>query len=473
VGQKTEMVWHLLEAAVRQAKNSYISGIIDKFSSQSIKMPTTATQVRKPRLHYWQIWNMSFGFLGIQFGFALQNANMSRIFQTLGANIDDIPILWLAAPLTGMIVQPIIGYMSDRTWNRLGRRKPFFLAGAILASLALLIIPNSPALWVAAGMLWMLDASINISMEPFRAMIADMLPEEQQTSGFCMQTFFIGIGAITASLLPALLTEFFKVKNTAPPHLIPDSVKWSFYLGAAAFLGAVVWTIAKTREYPPQQFQQYNPHPENTQNDGITGFFRDFATAPRIIWQLGAVQFFTWFGLFAMWIYMTPAVTQHLYHTIDTNSAAYNKGANWVGTCFAAYNGLATIAIFLPLLTKKIGNKLVHCLCLLFGGAGLFSVMFMPDPQWLLLSMAGIGIAWASILSTPYSMLAGSLPPQKMGIYMGIFNFFITLPQILAAIGVLKLLVNIFGNGQPIFALVLGGISMFIAAGLTLVVKGK
>jgi maltose/moltooligosaccharide transporter len=432
----------------------------------------TAVKAQKPRLKIDQIWNISFGFLGIQIGFALQNANMSRIFQTLGADIDKISFLWLAAPVTGLFVQPVIGYMSDRTWNRLGRRRPYFLTGAILASLALLIVPNSPSLWVAAGMLWILDASINVSMEPFRALVADMLPDEQRTAGFSTQTLFIGIGAVLASLMPYLFDKVLHLSNEAPAGQIPDTVKWSFYIGGIAYLGAVLWTVLTTQEYPPKEFSQYNelevaPAPSSF----FTDMVHDFAHIPRTMWQLGAVQFFSWFALFAMWIYTTPAVTRHIFGSTDTSSVAYNQGANWVGNLFAVYNGIAALVAFvLVYLARQSGRKVVHSGALVAGGLGLLSIFFIKDPQFLIVSMVGVGVAWASILAMPYAMLAGALPAQKMGVYMGIFNFFIVIPQIIAA-GILGFFLNQFFGNDPLYALGMGGISMFIAATLTLFVK--
>ncbi|HPB24919.1 MAG TPA: MFS transporter [Bacteroidales bacterium] len=495
----------------------------------------------KPRLSFWQIWNMSFGFLGIQFGFALQNANVSRIFETLGAKIEDIPILWIAAPLTGLIVQPIIGHLSDHTWNRLGRRRPYFLTGAILASLALLVMPNSPVLWVAAGMLWIMDASINISMEPFRAFVGDMLPSEQRTKGFAMQSFFIGTGAVVASALPYLLTNLFGVENTAPEGIIPPSVKYSFYIGAAAFFTAVLWTVLRTKEYPPEELASFSEKSteeaihkdksdqyDNTalkkkirnagyfiiaglglsavffwkkfngelyifslgllifgllmltaailekkgyRKNGFVEILSDFSEMPATMKQLAVVQFFSWFALFAMWIYTTPAVTSHIYHTSDTKSALFNEGANWVGICFAVYNGVAAlIAFLLPILARFTSRKITHMICLVAGGAGLISIFLFKSPELLLLSMVGVGIAWASILSMPYAILTGSLPREKMGVYMGIFNFFIVIPQILAA-SILGFITKEIFKGEAIYSLILGGISMAIAALMVLFVK--
>ena len=438
------------------------SGSVEKSSSKL-----------KP-LSFWQIWNMSFGFLGIQFGFALQNANVSRIFQTLGASIDELPILWIAAPITGLLVQPVIGYLSDRTWHKkYGRRRPYFLIGAVLASAALLIMPNSPALWIAAGMLWVMDASINISMEPFRALVADVLPSEQRTSGFAIQSFFIGTGAVVASVLPYILTNFFGVANTAPEGKIPLSVSLSFYFGAVAFIGAVLWTVLNTEEYPPEdlaQFEKTNKEQGGFFN-GAAEIFDAFVKMPITMKQLAGVQFFSWFALFAMWIYTTGAVTHHIYGTDDTKSALYNEGANWVGVLFAVYNLFAAFCAFLlPPLAVKFSRKGVHAISLVAGGLGLISFYFIKSHQLLIVSEVFVGLAWASILSMPYAILAGSLPKERMGVYMGIFNFFIVIPQITAA-AILGFIVKNFFGKDPMYALITGGVAMFLAAGLTLLVK--
>ena len=490
----------------------------------------------KPRLSFWQIWNMSFGFLGIQFGFALQNANVSRIFETLGANVDDIPILWIAAPLTGLIVQPIIGYFSDRTWTRLGRRRPYFLFGAIFASVALVFMPNSPALWVAAGMLWIMDASINVSMEPFRAFVGDMLPSEQRTKGFAMQSFFIGTGAVIASVLPWMMTNWFGVANTAPEGIIPPSVKWSFYLGAVAFIAAVGWTVFKTKEYSPEEMKAFEEAEKEELNDpnalreipieagegqskiklgvifiilgvittyltmnfeldkevyvatgglivvglisllagmlqkagkieqGLVVVMHDMINMPKTMKQLAVVQFFSWFGLFAMWIYTTSAVTAHIYGATDTTSVLYNEGADWVGIMFGVYNGVAALVAFgLAPFAKLTSRKIVHGAALILGGLGLISIYFFTSPMMLIISMIGVGIAWASILSMPYAILAGSLPASKMGLYMGIFNFFIVLPQLLAAT-ILGFVTRSIFDGESVYALMLGGAVMILAA---------
>lgn len=560
---------------------------------------------------------MSFGFLGIQFGFALQNANVSRIFETLGADVSQIPILWIAAPVTGLIVQPIVGYLSDNTWNSFGRRRPFFLIGAILASAALFIMPNSPYLWIAAGMLWILDASINITMEPFRAFVGDMLPSEQRTKGFAMQSFFIGIAAFVGSFLPWMMTNWFGISNTAPEGMIPDSVKFSFYFGGIIFFLAVMWTVYRTKEYSPEEleaFEEYEKQkhgidekiekpkvaPEEMADtkmkhgpllvtigtllsavvyvqqyaqelyiltigialiglvlviaglmqrrgstNGLVVVFDDLYLMPKTMKQLAVVQFFSWFALFAMWIYTTSAVTSHIYdmqmdavevaelteagallesqtdadwfdrlgrvqgdlatyraqidagqsnvtssmrvvtffleegrveltegtrNTLQRIEQEYNAGADWVGVAFAIYNGFAALVAFLlPVLARFTNRKTTHALCLVAGAVGLISIYFMNAPWMILVAMVGVGLAWASILSMPYAILAGSLPSAKMGTYMGIFNFFIVLPQILAA-SILGFIVGSIFAGQAIFALVLGGATWILAAGLTFLV---
>ncbi len=637
---------------------------------------------KKPRLSFWQIWNMSFGFFGIQFGFALQNANVSRIFETLGASIDDIPILWVAAPITGLIIQPIVGYFSDRTWTKLGRRRPFFLAGALLASIALIIMPNSWELWVAAGMLWIMDASINISMEPFRAFVGDLLPDEQRTAGFAMQSFFIGTGAVIASALPYILTNWIGISNTAPAGVIPDSVKWSFYLGAGVFFLSVLYTVLTTKEYSPEEMEAFEKarkehSPEELrkalaaerkqhklgtlgivwmligllltvlvrtfhlerdlyilslgiaafgliqlfasalrkagrENSGFVTVMEDLYNMPKTMKQLAVVQFFSWFALFAMWIYSTAGITGQAYdmrltpeevhalheiydarnstegsdegieeefaryekktakgkkakidirfvnyflanrlineeemiEKLESSVSAlpegessekareelntlrqelaearqsggnfgrsisyetlhafvlshpgtlqiseeewerilladrlkyvqkeYNTGANWVGILFAAYNLFAALVAFaLPWLARFLSRKGVHALSLILGGTGLISIFFIHTPNMLLLPMVGVGIAWASILSMPYAILSGALPAEKMGLYMGIFNFFIVIPQIVAASLLGFFMRNLLGN-EAVLALVLGGVSMILAAVLVFFVE--
>lgn len=429
---------------------------------------------KKQTLSFSQILNMSFGFLGIQFGFALQNSNVSRIFQTLGAKMDDLPILWIAAPLTGLLVQPIIGYLSDRTWHpTFGRRRPFFLLGAILAAISLIIIPNSPALWIAVMMLWIMDTSFNIAMEPFRAFVGDKLPEEQRTTGFAMQSFFIGLGAVAGSALPYIFTNYLNISNTAPDGVNPDSVKYSFYVGAVAFLVAVFWTVFTSTEYPPSKEEMESLKAKKSIGNMFTEIFNGLFEMPKTMKQLAIVQFFSWFALFAMWIYTTAAITKHLYGTTDTASDLYNEGANWVGICFAVYNGVAAIvAFFIPPLAKYTNRRIAHLVCLFLGGIGLISIYFINDPKMLIFSMFGVGAAWASILSMPYAMLTGSLPADRMGYFMGVFNFFIVIPQIVAA-SILGFMVSRFFNGDPIYALIVGGVSMIIAGFLTLMVEDK
>ena len=436
--------------------------------------PVAPVRKSKPNLTLLQISNMSFGFLGIQFGFALQNANVSRIFQTLGAKVDEIPILWIAAPLTGLLVQPVIGYLSDRTWHPYwGRRRPFFFIGSILASLALFTMPNSTALWMAAIMLWILDASINISMEPFRAFVGDKLNSRQHTTGFAMQTFFIGIGAVIASLLPYFFTNVLNISNTAPEGVIPDSVRYSFYIGGLVFFSAVSWTVFSTKELPPDDIDSWNE--EKMRSKGIMkGFIeigRGFIDIPQTMKQLAIVQFFTWIAFFSMWIYTSPAVAQNAFHSTDTTSRAYQDAGDWVGVMFMVYNGVSAIAAFLlPLLARKTGRKYTHMICLIIGGIGLVSLLFIKDKSLLLFPMVGIGLAWSSTLTMPYAILAGALPADKMGFYMGVFNFFIVIPQLIAS-AILGVLVGTIFNGQSVYALVVGGVSMIIAGLMNVFVK--
>jgi maltose/moltooligosaccharide transporter len=425
----------------------------------------------KPRLSFWQIWNMSFGFLGIQFGFALQNGNMSRIFETMGAQEDKLAFLWIAAPTTGLLVQPIIGYLSDRTWSpRWGRRRPFFLIGAIFASLALTVMPHVSALWMAAGMLWIMDSSINISMEPFRALVGDLLPSNQRTAGFGFQTFFIGIGAVVGSLLPYIYTNYFHFSNVAPAGQIAPSLKYAFYTGGLVYFIAVAWTVFTTKEYPPVDMAEFEAEKRRTSGfwNGVKESFSGIADMPRTMRQLAIVQFFSWLALFSMWIYATPAITSHIYHTSDTTSKLYNEGADWVNVCFSVYNGVSALAaLALPAVARATSRRITHLLCLTAGGLGLTSIYFIQNPQMLLVSMVGVGIAWASILSIPYAMLAGALPSNKMGYYMGVFNFFIVLPQMLASVTLGFFTKQVFG-GDSALTLVLGGCSMILSGLLTL-----
>jgi maltose/moltooligosaccharide transporter len=506
-------------------------------------MSTTAPDISlagrtRPRLSQLAIWNMCVGFFGIQIGFALQNGNASRIFQTLGAEVDNLAILWIAAPLTGLLVQPIIGHFSDKTWGPLGRRRPYFLVGAILTSAAMIYMPNAPSLWLAAATLWVMDAAINVTMEPFRAFVGDNLPDEQRTRGYAMQTFFIGTGAVLASCLPWILTNVFAVVSTAAEGVTPDSVKLSFYIGAAGMLLAVLWTVFSTREYSPEEIDAFETtrtaalaaqgtderqapargsttymlgglvwlivgcagiygvratgvekelyvlsgflagfgvlqivvglmHRARASN-GLTEIIDDVFRMPRTMRGLAVVQFFSWFALFAMWIYTTAAVTAVHYGATDPTSAAFNEGANWVGVLFGVYNGVAALAAFaIPVIARRTGRKVAHAINLSLGGLGLIGVFLIRDPQLLWLPMIGVGIAWASILSMPYAILAGAVPGRKMGVYMGIFNIFIVVPQLLAAT-ILGLVLKSLFDGQAIMALVIGGVSFFIAAAVSL-----
>jgi len=492
---------------------------------------------QKPPLSFWQIWNMSFGFLGIQFGWALQMANMSAIYEYLGAKPDEIPMLWLAAPLTGLLVQPIIGYMSDRTWSsRFGRRKPYFLVGAILASCALFVMPSSSTLWMAAGLLWIMDASINISMEPFRAFVADMLPEQQHTRGFTMQSMFIGLGAVIASALPFVLTNFFHLGGSddcSTNSVIPMSVKLSFYFGAFAFISAVVYTVLTTKEYPPMDINEFQKAKEEKKGfgAGVSEIFHAITNMPKTMRQLALVQFLTWPGLFLMWFYFGVSITRTVFHYDDslskyepyykqmqcaqkagetlgfadisnkvnaiggtvpgaelqstfqtterfteivgTNMKRRVDGNEWGGICFAFYSLITfLVAFLLPVLAGKTSKRFTHAMCLLLGAIGLFSVGYVHDQYMLLLSMTGVGIAWASILSMPYAMLAPVLPANKTGIYMGIFNFFIVLPEIMATLGFGWIMEHLLHNDR-VSAVMLGGVLLTIAAILCMFIQEK
>lgn len=508
-----------------------------------------STREDKPFLSFWQIWNMSFGFLGIQFGFELQNSNVSRIFETLGANKDEIPILWIAAPLTGLLIQPIIGYLSDRTWHPYwGRRRPFFFIGAILATIALFILPNSPTLWIAGSMLWIMDASINISMEPFRAFVGDKLPAAQRTKGFAMQSFFIGIGSVIAAMLPWFFTNVMHFSNQSETGTIPDSVKWSFYLGGVAFLASVMYTVFTTKEMPPEDLEKFKEEKNKTTfMMGVKETFGGIFQMPKAMKQLAWVQFFTWFSLFAMWIYSTNAVTSNLYnmkverslvekmenHIQDTLSnkrldlkvkqqfkslqadineikefranenpvavslnlanyfsdtihpvseksdikklqrvkQEYNDGADWLSICSSIRNGIAAIfAFIIPWIAYKTNRRKTHMISLIIGGIGLISIYFITNPVFLAVSMGMVGIAWASILSMPYAILSSSLPPERMGYFMGVFNFFIVIPQIVAATILGFLTMKLFG-ANTLYTIMFGGFTMILAGLLTLKVE--
>ncbi len=487
-------------------------------------------QIEKPRQSLAGLWNISFGFFGIQIGFALQTANMSRIFQSLGASVDSLPILWVAAPLTGLLVQPIIGHMSDKTWlGRLGRRRPYFVAGAILAALSLFLMPLSTELIMAAILLWLLDASLNISMEPFRAFVGDMLRKDQHTSGYAVQTAFIGAGAVFGSIFPWLLDQW-GVSNTRAGGGIPDTVRYSFWFGGAALFLAMLWTVLTTREYSPEEMARFGESAQHPQSDEqldalstrsqfpsfawiaagvlivvavaqfhfekevyllgglliLYGLARaiaialaksgnrtnmlahivgDFSGMPPLMKRLAVVQFFTWSALYTMWVFTTPVVSQYFYGSTDAASSAYQNAGNEVGTLFAIYNGVAALAALtlLPWLAQAIGKARTHVLCLVCGAAGYASFLFLRDVRWLILSEVGVGIAWASVLAMPYAILASSLPQRKLGIYMGLFNVFIVVPQFLVAT-VMGTIMKTFFPGQPIWTMLAAAVVMAIAA---------
>ncbi|MCF6341843.1 MAG: MFS transporter [Bacteroidales bacterium] len=425
----------------------------------------------KPHLSFWEIWNMSVGFLGIQFGFALQNANASRILLSFGADVHHLSWFWLVAPITGMIVQPVVGYFSDRTWNRLGRRRPYFLAGALLTSMALILMPNAPHLatfiapmFIGGGLRMIMDASINISMEPFRALVADKLPDEQHTLGFSVQTLLIGIGAVAGSWLPYLLTNWLGVSNEpAAEGLVPQNVIFSFYFGAFVLLSTIIWTIASTKEYPPDFYE------DEVKEEKTGAKFK----IPPTMWQLLLVQFFSWFALFSMWVYTTPAVAMHFYGTTDPNSDAFQEAGDWVGILFGVYNGVsAIIALSLPVVANKIGRRFTHALALTIGGLSFLSFAFISTPTMLVIPMIGIGIAWGSILAMPYAMLANSIPARQMGMFMGLFNMSITIPQIVNGIFGGLILQYVF-HDDPLDSILMAGVFMLLGAVSTVFVKDK
>ena len=429
----------------------------------------------KPHFNFLQILNLSMGFLGIQFGYALQNANASHILQTFGADIEQLSWFWLAAPITGMIIQPIIGHYSDQTWTKLGRRRPFFLVGAVLAAIALILMPNAgaftsvlPAMFIGAGFLMIMDASFNVAMEPFRALVADMLPVDQSTLGFSIQTALIGFGAVIGSCLPYVLAEWIGISKNASNGQIPDNVVFSFYTGAAVMIITILWTVFSTKEYSPEELANFGEEKVAVQQhkSKFSDIFKDILAMPKTMKQLGVVQFFTWIALFGMWVFTAPAVAQHVYglSITDTKSELFKTAGNWVGIIFGVYNGVAMIYAFLiPFIAHKIGRKMTHSMSLLAGAIGLLSIYFISNPTYLLISMIGVGMAWGSILSMPYAILAPALPPKKMGIYMGIFNIFITVPQIINGLFGGMIVKRIF-DSQAIFALIMSGCFLIIAA---------
>jgi maltose/moltooligosaccharide transporter len=423
----------------------------------------------KPKLSLSQVINMSVGFFGIQFGWDLQRANMGPIYEHLHANADDIPLLFLAAPLTGLIVQPIIGYMSDRTWHpKFGRRRPYFLIGAILSTIALVFMPHSSALWMAAGLLWIMDVFGNVAMEPFRAFVADKLNEEQRTQGFVMQSLMIGLGGSIASALPWMMSNWFHMSTTAESGVIPDNVKWSFYIGAFFFFAAVLYTVLTSKEYPPPDISFKDKVKESNRGfgGGVKEILHAIQNMPKRMKILSLVQFFTWPGLFLMWFFYNTAVARNIFHATSETDPLYGEGTNFGGLTLAFYNVVTFLfAFILPSIARKLGRKATHSVCLLCGAIGLISVAFVENKYMLFGCMTGVGIAWASILSMPYAMLSGVLPENKIGVYMGIFNFFIVLPEIIASLGFGWVMKNVLNNDR-LAAVQIGGVLMIIAAGL-------
>ncbi|SDZ91575.1 MFS transporter [Psychroflexus halocasei] len=446
--------------------------------------------MQKRRLGILEIWNLSFGFLGIQMGFALQNANASRILQNFGADVHQLSWFWIIAPLMGLIIQPIVGHYSDQTWTKIGRRRPYFLVGAVLASVGLVLMPQAdifiafmPALWVGAGMLMIMDASFNIAMEPFRALVADNLRSEQRTLGFSIQTVLIGIGAVIGSFLPYALSNYFGVSNEAPAGSVPQHLILSFIIGAIILIISILITVFTTNEYSPEEMKaiekakaeadEVDYVEEDIKESKLTDIFTDFVKMPETMRQLSWVQFFSWFALFGLWVFSVPAIAQHYYGLApdDASSEAYNEAGDWVGVLFSVYNLVSVfVALSLPKIAKYFGRKKTHAYALFIGGFSLLSIYFLPNENWLILSMVGIGVAWASILAMPYAILAGSINPKKMGVYMGIFNFFIVIPQIINALIGGPLVKYLYGN-QAVFALVMAGVSMLLAGYLVTNVK--
>ncbi|HEY9769322.1 MAG TPA: MFS transporter [Coleofasciculaceae cyanobacterium] len=437
-------------------------------------MSITPQSTAKSLFNFRELWNMNLGFLGIQFGWGLQMANMSAIFEHLGADAAQLPILWLAAPLTGLLVQPIIGNLSDYTWNFLGRRRPYFLAGAILAFIALVLMPCSSSLWMAAGLLWILDTSANISMVPFRAFVGDLLPKEQLTKGFAMQSIMLGLGAVFASALPWILNNIFHVSNVGDAvHKIPLTVEVSFYVGGILFLGTVLWTIVTTPESPPVNLAQFKQL--KADRGGIVSSLKEswqtLGQMPQIMQQLARVQFFTWLGIFCFILYFPPAVARNIFGATNQNSVLYSDGIEWAGICFAVYNAVCIgFSLVLPRIAQYLGGPTTHSLCLLCGGISLVSLLRISNQYILLLAMVGLGIAWTSSLIMPYAMLSDSIPPQRRGIYQGIFNFFVVLPEIVASLGFGWIMQHLLHEDR-LLGVVMGGVCLIIAAGLTLFIQ--
>ena len=439
-------------------------------------MSTSQQSAQKTLFSFRQLWNMNFGFLGIQFGWGLQMANMSAIFELLGADADQLPILWLAAPLTGLFVQPIVGNLSDYTWNSLGRRRPYFLFGAILAFMALILMPHCSNLWMAAGLLWILDTSANVSMVPFRAFVGDLLPEKQRTKGFAMQSIMLGLGAVSASALPWVLNNIFQISNGSNAlRRIPLTVEISFYVGGVLFLGTVLWTIATTPEYPPVNLAQFEQL--KSVRGGITSSLREswqtLGQMPSIMQQLAKIQFFTWLGIFCFLLYFPPAVARNIFGATSQDSLLYSDGIEWAGICCAVYNAVCIgFSFVLPRLARYFGRPLTHSLCLLCGGVCLVSLLTISNQYILLLAMLGLGIAWSSALIMPYAMLSDSIPPQRQGVYQGIFNFFVVLPEVLAALS-FGWIIHYFLHDDRLLAVAIGGVCLITAAGLTLFIQNK
>jgi maltose/moltooligosaccharide transporter len=450
--------------------------------------------IKKPKLSFWQIWNMNFGFFGIQFSFGLQQSNMSAIYKYLGASEHEIPILWLAGPVTGLIIQPIIGAMSDGTWSpRFGRRKPYFLIGAVLASLALIFMPYSKTIWMAASLLWILDAGNNIAMEPYRAFISDKLEKDQLSLGFLMQSFFTGLGSTLANFTPAILISFgFFALSDTMENGIPVATYWAFFIGSFASIATVLYSVLTTKEHPPTEEELQRLQEEKAKGSIISRTYNDIVEAikvmPPTMKQLIPVKFFTWYAMFCYWQYLTSTLSLSLFGTLDQATDGFKQAQVLTGQMNGTYNIICfTLAFALVPLASRIGAKGVHFVSLILGGIGLLAIPYLsitdilfsiPNPfgtgsiaiYTLYLYTIGLGIAWASMLAMPYQLLASSIPKNKTGVYMGIFNMFIVVPMIIQIFTMQYFVYDWLGS-NPINVIRLAGLFLLLGGLFTLFIK--
>ncbi|MGB7414672.1 MAG: MFS transporter [Thermosynechococcaceae cyanobacterium] len=439
--------------------------------NQDVTVPIASLPI-KTALTGRQLWNMNVGFLGIQFSWGLQMANVSAIFEHLGANAHQLPILWIAAPMTGLLIQPVIGTLSDNTWGFLGRRRPYMLGGAVLAAISLILLPHSSSIGMAFGLLWLLNGGANVSIVPFRAFVGDLLPMAQRIQGFTMQSIMLGLGAVAASVFPWVLSHWFSVSNTATlQQQIPPSVELSFYIGAATYLGAVVWTVLTTSEYPPTEEEASAAH--GGLSSSVHGSWEVLRKMPKVMQQLAWVQFFTWVGLFCFFLYFPPAVARNVFGATSQDSALYSTGIEWAGLCCALFNGVCVgVSFVLPVLARRTSRQITHSVCLVCGGVSLLAMVVIHNPYLLLVTMIGFGMTWASVLSLPYAMLTGSVPDQQRGVYQGVFNIFVVVPQILVALGCGWMMEH-WLHEDRLLAVVVGGVFLLVAAVLTLFVESE